>query len=130
MRSNKSRIQLSPKLRLGIGRKTTKNTILKYAGSIFLFSAAILSVNTLRLFINQTNGDNVVHSPQVLGISSTQKQPESSSEQFTSYIIKKGDTLFNIAEQHSISWTTLATLNNLTAPFTVTPGQTLKIPTP
>lgn len=66
--------------------------------------------------------------PKVLGSSDTRTPEQDNAVQFTSYTVQKGDTLFNIAQKFNISWTTLATLNNLKSPFYLKPGQTLKVP--
>ncbi len=70
------------------------------------------------------SGTVSVPQPQVLG---AQDNP-TPSQLFDDYTVKKGDTVFSIAQQNNIEWTTLATLNNLQAPFKLNPGQTLKIP--
>jgi GH25 family lysozyme M1 (1,4-beta-N-acetylmuramidase) len=44
------------------------------------------------------------------------------------YTVKAGDTLSSIAEAHHTTWQTLATLNHLTDPNLIHPGQELKIP--
>jgi LysM repeat protein len=62
--------------------------------------------------------------PQVLGVSDTPAPQKA----FTDYTIKKGDTVFSIAQAHSLEWTALATINNLKAPFSLKPGQIIQIP--
>ena len=66
--------------------------------------------------------------PQILGASDTKPPDGQGSVQFTAYTVQKGDTLFNISQKFNISWTTMATLNNLKSPFYLKPGQTLKVP--
>ncbi|MFB7496107.1 LysM peptidoglycan-binding domain-containing protein [Streptomyces sp. NPDC056161] len=44
------------------------------------------------------------------------------------YTVKSGDTLSAIARRLDVSWPELAKANNLRAPYTIHPGQELKIP--
>lgn len=46
----------------------------------------------------------------------------------TYYIVKKGDTLSRIGSQYNINWRDIANLNNITSPYIIYIGQTLKIP--
>lgn len=75
---------------------------------------------------NQASQD--LNSPAVLGASDVKQPAAQNDMQFISYTVAKGDTLFNISQKFNISWTTLATLNNLKSPFYLKPGQTLKVP--
>ncbi|HYV33659.1 MAG TPA: LysM domain-containing protein [Candidatus Limnocylindria bacterium] len=119
---NSKKFQLSPRLRLGVGRGYSQNQILKFSAIICLVLALGLTVNAVRLVIKAKSSP----SPQVLGATDV-KEPVTSI-QFTDYTIQKGDTLFDISQKFNISWTTLATLNNLKSPFYLKPGQTLKVP--
>jgi LysM repeat protein len=47
---------------------------------------------------------------------------------YTQYVVKQGDYLVKIARQYNLSWVTLATVNNIVAPWIIYPGQTLLIP--
>lgn len=44
------------------------------------------------------------------------------------YTVSNGDTLQGLAEYHNISWRRLAKENNIKPPYTLTPGQLLKVP--
>lgn len=72
----------------------------------------------------------VVHhsapSPQVAGAETT--TPSEPQKAFKDYTVKKGDTVFSIAQSNNLEWTALATINNLKAPFTLKTGQVLQIP--
>ena len=46
------------------------------------------------------------------------------------YVVKKGDTLFNVSQKYGLSWQTLAEINNLSEPYLLKIGQELKIPNP
>lgn len=130
MPSRKPRIQLSPRLRLGVGRKYSSNTLFKYSGSAFLILSACLFLNTFRIFLNNNARENTIP-PQVLGIANSKaSEPTANTEQFQTIKVKKGETLFSIAKNYNISWTTLATINNLQSPFSVSNEQELKVPKP
>ncbi|MCX6797582.1 MAG: LysM peptidoglycan-binding domain-containing protein [Candidatus Doudnabacteria bacterium] len=127
----KNQLELSPRLKLGVGRGYSKNQILKIASFVFLVVAMGLAINSLWIVINGSKSQkntNLNKEPQVLGTSDT-KSPNSNTEiQFLEYKVKKGDTLFNLSQQYGVSWMTIATLNNLKSPFSIKPGQILKIP--
>jgi LysM repeat protein len=123
------KFELSQRLKLGVGRGYSQNQILKLSAIVCLILALILTVNAVRLVSKgkqQASTDPA--SPQVLGESDTRNASDIESMQFTNYIVVKGDTLFNIAQKFNISWTTLATLNNIKSSSFLKPGQTLKVP--
>lgn len=107
---------------MGVGRGFSKQSYLKYIGFLFLALSIILTGRTVYLFSTKSPTPN----PQVLGDSDDQAPANNSG--FVEYTVKSGDTIFNIGQEYKVSWTTLATLNGLSAPFTLKPGQTLKIP--
>jgi LysM repeat protein len=122
------KIELSPRLKLSVGRGLSQNRKLKIIASSLLVLAFALTVNAVRLMFF-TSGDkiqNTAGKEQVLGASDT-KTPDTEIS-FTEYTVQKSDTLFNISQKFNISWTVLATLNNLKSPFVVKPGQVLKVP--
>lgn len=120
------KIELSPRLKLSVGRGYSQNHKLKIAATCLLVVAIGLTVNAARLmFFSQKNNSSETVEGQVLGSTDTQKEIEI---QFQEYKVEKNDTLFSISQKYSISWTTLATLNNLKSPFIVKPGQIIKIP--
>jgi len=45
------------------------------------------------------------------------------------YVVKTGDSLHSIAFAAGTDWQTLATLNRIRAPYTIYPGQSLKLST-
>ena len=122
------KFELSPRLKLGVGRGYSQNQILKFSALACLLLAALLTFNAVRLVMQAKNPPPSPDSPQVLGESSVKTPSDPNSVQFTSYTVQKSDTLFNIAQKFNISWTTLATLNNLKSPFFLKPGQSLKVP--
>ena len=58
---------------------------------------------------------------QILG--EQEKAPE-----YLAYVVKKGDTLFNLSQRYELSWQTLAQINNLQEPYILKVGQKLKVP--
>lgn len=123
MSSIKSKVKLSPRLQLGVGRNPTKTNLLPYATMIFLVISGVLAIRAGYMVIHRSPSVTPVN-PQVLGAedNSVPKQL------FKEYTVKKGDTVFSISQQYNIEWTTVATLNSLKAPFTLQTGQVLKIP--
>lgn len=122
MSSKNKKFELSPRLKLGVGRGYSQNQILKFSAILCLVIAALLATNAIRLVINSNNPTE----PQVLGATDTQE--ETKTVEFTNYTVQKGDTLFNISQKFNIEWSTLAVLNNLKSPFVLKPGQTINIP--
>src|SRR3989338_492293 len=105
------KFELSPRLKLGVGRGYSQNRILKISAVFCLILALGLGINAVRLIFS---GGKTANEAQVLGASDSQT---SSDTQFVEYKVLKGDTLFNISQKFNINWTTLATLNNLKSPF-------------
>jgi len=123
------KFELSPRLKLGVGRGYTQNQILKFAAIACLVLAVALGINAARLALKGSgSASSDPNAGTVLGASDTQTDGDDSSMQFTSYTVETGDTLFNIAQKFNISWTTLATLNNLKSSAFLKPGQVLKVP--
>jgi len=85
-------------------------------------SLVVVAWTTTTIVRHSHQTDNNQANPQVLGAEDTQTQP------FIKYKVQKGDTVFNIAQKYKLNWATLATINNLSSPFTLKPGQELKIP--
>ncbi len=118
----KKSFDLSPRLKLGVGRPIIKNQILKIAGVICLVLAIGLTINALNLIVKNSKNSQI--SGEVLGVSDI----KSIKTEFISYEVQKGDTLFNLSQKFNLSWVTLANLNNLKSPFTLKPGQKIQIP--
>jgi LysM repeat protein len=124
--ASKQKFELSKTLKLGVGRAYAPGQLMKIGSFMLLTASLALGINAIRLYNNKPANS---HSPQVLGaIDKAQANDDETSSQLITYKVVKGDTLFMISQKHNISWTTLATLNNLDAPFTLKPGSTLKIP--
>ncbi|MCL5775370.1 MAG: LysM peptidoglycan-binding domain-containing protein [Patescibacteria group bacterium] len=125
----KNQLELSPRLKSAVGRSYSKNRLLKISSFVFLLVAAGLTVNSLWIVFGKTSIPTTdTSAPQVLGAVDTQPQSENQEIKFEEYKVKKGDTLFNISQEFNIHWMTIATLNNLKSPFSLKPGQTIKIP--
>lgn len=125
------KVELSPKLKLGVGRGLSSVNILKISGTIFLVIAFILILNSTLLVLTKSRSSiaSKQAQPQVLGASdavpATNQQPDNN---FIVYKVVSGDTVFSIAQKYGISWSTIATLNNLNTPFILKIGQELKVP--
>ncbi len=118
----RNKIKLSPRLKWGVGRKGFNINFFKIGGGIFIAMSAVLFIQAGYKLIS--GGDKPVIQGEVKGATDTQ----STSQAFTEYKVKTGDTLFTISKENNVQWTALATINNLKAPFTLHSGQLLKIP--
>lgn len=58
-----------------------------------------------------------------------QDPPTVEGIELETYVVKKGDTLFNVSQKYEISWQSLAEINNLDEPYLLKIGQKLIIPT-
>ncbi len=123
MAFSKRNVELSPKLKLGVGRASNKAKVLKLTGVFLLIIAGVLFAHAIQLVTsNKSKG-------QVLGASDTRSASSDSGQlQFVEYKVQKGDTLFNISQQFNVPWNTLATLNNIQNVSSLKVGQILKIP--
>lgn len=127
MFNSHKKFELSPRLKFGVGRGYSQNQILKVSAALCLLLAIGLTFNAVRLlFSKETN--TMLAAPQVLGATDNRQEQQVPAVEFIEYKVQKGDTLFNISQKHNIEWGTLATLNNMKSPFTVKPGQVMKIP--
>jgi LysM domain len=128
MAFSKKKFELSPRLKLGVGRGYSQNQILKFSAIACLILALFLTANAFRLVFSGKDNASNSQNPQVLGASDTKQPNGQATVQFTAYTVQKGDTLFNISQKFNIDWTTLATLNNLKSPFVLKAGQIINIP--
>jgi hypothetical protein len=92
-----------------------------YGGAADANGNQVTAIERIKIF-----GPHIDSGPQVLGASD--EQNGNANLQFIDYKVQKGDTLFNLSQKYNISWTTLATLNNLESPFTLNrPGKLLPL---
>ena len=54
--------------------------------------------------------------------------PEAAGEE-TTYVVQEGDSIYSVAFENNIPWTTLVEANNISTPYTLELGQELIIPT-
>jgi len=130
MSKTHKKFELSPRLKFAVGRGYTQNKILKASAIICLILALGLSFNAFKLIFSSgaTSIAQDVLTPKVLGASDSKAEDMVNPVQFADYKVLKGDTLFNISQKYNISWTVLATINNLKSPFTLKAGQIIQIP--
>lgn len=121
----KQKVKLSPKLSLGVGRGTDRGSLLPYATMIFVVISAVLAIRAGYMVVHHSSPSDTPANPQVLGATDT---PTETQKAFKDYAVKKGDTVFSIAQANGLQWTMLATLNNLKAPFTLKAGDVLQLP--
>jgi hypothetical protein len=129
MSAQNLKIKLSPRLQLGVGRRSSRRSLLPYATLIFFAISAVLGIRAGYMIFHRSPTvltEQQQNSPQVLGA----KDSPLGQQLFTEWTVKSGDTVFSIAQKHGVSWTTLATLNGLDAPFTLQVGQVIKVPKP
>lgn len=134
---------LSPELRAQITPHSRRDTKYAFAGVFFLLLSAFLTYNlwpkagssssnnkTVATFIQTQDlatSTNASSAQTVLG-AETQSTEAQTTEQFTIYNVKSGDTLFNISQKYNVKWDLIAQLNSLTEPYVLHGGQSLKIP--
>ena len=123
------KVELSPRLKFGVARGTSRSKALRYGATLCLLITAGLAFNAIRLiWSNKQPATSDLSTPQVLGATDTRPPEAAPAVEFVEYKVQKGDTLFNVSQKFNITWTTLATLNNLKSPFSLKPGQVLKVP--
>jgi LysM repeat protein len=120
------KFELSPRLRLGVGRGYSQNQILKFSAIFCLILAVALTSYSINLVFTELSQNQ--STPQVLGATDVKDPKPTATLEFKSYTVQKGDTLFNISQKFNIDWSTLAMLNSLKSPFILKPGQTINIP--
>jgi LysM repeat protein len=129
---------LSPELRAQITPTNRRDMRLTAAGVFFLLVSIGLLYNlwpkkdgTL-LVNNKTTPVFAQSEKQVLGATTQEPQPTAvaavQSQQFTEYSVKTGDTLFNISQKYNVRWDSIAQINNLSEPYVLHAGLSLKIP--
>jgi LysM repeat protein len=125
---------LSPELRAQITPHTRTDVRFTIAGVFFLLISAGLAFN---LWPKNSGDIATVNNKSTLSLPQTEKQilgaatieQETQVEtQFTQYTVKNGDTLFNISQKYNIRWDSIAQINNLSEPYVLQIGQSLKIP--
>lgn len=73
--------------------------------------------------LNGISSPYVIYPGQVLKVNGT----TSTSSSSTTYTVKSGDTLSGIAAKYGTTYTALASLNGISSPYVIYPGQVLKV---
>jgi LysM repeat protein/GH24 family phage-related lysozyme (muramidase) len=71
---------------------------------------------------------NGISNPDLIQPGQQIKLPSGAANQASTYIVKSGDTLSEIASANGTDWQTLARLNGITNPNLIMPGQQIKLP--
>ncbi|MBI2356257.1 MAG: LysM peptidoglycan-binding domain-containing protein [Candidatus Doudnabacteria bacterium] len=131
------RPHLSPEIRAQISPETRRDRHFIASGVVFLVLSLALTFNLFgrnsasptynKIELAQVQSESQFPEKQILG-ASTKEADENPKEEFTSYVVKNGDTLFNISQQYGIRWDLIAQLNGLSEPYILHAGQNLKIP--
>jgi GH25 family lysozyme M1 (1,4-beta-N-acetylmuramidase)/LysM repeat protein len=74
--------------------------------------------------LNRISSPYTIHRGQVLNLP-TKSTPVQKPKQC---IVSKGDSLSSIGTQFGVDWRKIATLNGISAPYTIHPGQVLNLP--
>lgn len=139
---------LSPELRARITPHSRRDSKYAAAGVFFLILSVLLMYNLWPKGSSSNNNKTVAaftqtqdlagavnadSSQAVLGAETQSVPPaaetqDSNTSQFTTYIVKSGDTLFNISQKYNIKWDLIAQVNSLAEPYVLHAGQTIKIP--
>lgn len=122
MGTKRNKVQLSPRLKLGVGRSAGTINIIEYLSVAFLLIGAGLAIRAGYMVFHKASTND---SPQVLGAQITSNEP---AKLFREHKVAKGETVFTIGQKYNIDWTVIATINNLTPPFNLKTNQVLKIP--
>lgn len=127
------RPHLSPEIRAQIAPEARRDRRFISIGVVFLILAMVMGLNLFRksspapsynkIELAEVQSLSQLPEKEVLGAAT-----QETNEEFTSYVVKNGDTLFNISQKYAIRWDLIAELNNLSEPYVLHAGQTLKIP--
>lgn len=118
MFQRKTKFKLSQNLKLGIEGPSSQGTFFKVGGVFFLILSLFLIKNIYHSLNSDPSSAVQTSAPQVLG--AFDQNP-------ATYLVKKGDTLFNVAQATGVSWVVIASLNDLKAPYSLKPGAVLKL---
>ena len=106
----KQKIHLSPRLADSIGQRTLPE---KTTGERIIIASVLI---ILALVILNTKSSK---NGEILGVQNAKP---------VNYRVKEGDTLTELSARYNVYWMTIVEENELTAPYELLPGQTLRIP--
>lgn len=79
--------------------------------------------------LNNISGPKyIIYTGQVLKIAISGQTSQPSTPSYTTYTVKSGDNLSTIGARLGKNWQAIARLNGISSPYTIYPGQVLKIP--
>ena len=122
----KQKIRFSPRLAATAGRTPYIPHYFRERLSIFIPLTLILLVLGIRVVthdgkIKSESRATTQNEGQVLG---------AEDADVMNYAVKSGDTLMSLGERFQVYWMTIVEENELKAPYTLQPGQMLRIPLP
>lgn len=105
------------------GDTNEKQYIVRSGDSLWSISARFnVSISSLVSYNNISNPD-LIYPGQILNLDG----PAQTSSYSQTYVIRKGDTLWDIANKYNVSVNSLISLNNIRNANLIYPGETLKI---
>jgi nucleoid-associated protein YgaU len=122
---SKQRVHLSPRLARSIGKEKTYKS-----SSVSKAAAAVLAI---LIFASAHAVLNKHHRLESSALAQTQAEGKvlgAESHGVANYVVQDGDTLLSVSQKFAVYWMSIVEENEITPPYTLTPGQTLRIPLP
>lgn len=105
------------------GTDNTAELITKQSKEVILF----IMPSTLALFIMVT--PLVIIAGVIIVFTLRRQARRRANKEWSTYVVRQGDTIESIAEHHKVAWKKLASINKIKAPYSLKKGQELKAPT-
>ena len=77
--------------------------------------------------LNSIDSPYIIYTGQQLKIPGSKSTTSNTTTTSTTYTVKSGDTLSGIGSKLRVDWKQIASLNGISSPYTIYPGQVLKI---
>ena len=104
-------------------KKLSGERFFKIAGVIFLVAAFIFTIKSF----TGDDGGKTADLPEEKTVLGAQTEAVVGQDYF--YEVQKSDSLFSISERFRVNWEDIVDLNGLREPFSLQPGQKIKLPT-